>query len=315
MALQGDAEGSKEGLGWRGLLEGVGQQVNSQLMQALEGSQRLLGQRPQVTQPAASCCVHHCQPSRVWPLSILRLLPLSLANMRQVSRHHILPRVCELHSENLCFLGTAPQELPTSGSVQMSIWHGALSVLLLPELQAMMSLLSSTSRTHTCTDAKVANEAFAVEATSAFAQQMSASILHHPTYVMHMLALHLLPVHNAVVLCRIAGIALLLLLVQLTLCTFLCFLQNSTNDTTDDYSGSSSSQDYRGLSPLHRAGELQPFIQEQCSEAVQAMAEQLQAQLLQLGQPAMDLQGAQLVEQALLLGTRQISHAMPLVLL
>lgn len=77
----------------------------------------------------------------------------------------------------------------------------------------------------------------------------------------------------------------------------------------DEYSGSSSTQNERGSSPLHRAGELQPFIQEQCFEAVQAMAEQLQAALQQLGQPAMDLQGAHLVEQALLLGTRQISHA------
>lgn len=49
--LQGDAEGSKEGLGWRGLLEGVSRQVNDQLMQALEGSQRLLGQQPQVRGP------------------------------------------------------------------------------------------------------------------------------------------------------------------------------------------------------------------------------------------------------------------------
>ncbi|KAL3140348.1 hypothetical protein ABBQ38_004612 [Trebouxia sp. C0009 RCD-2024] len=78
--------------------------------------------------------------------------------------------------------------------------------------------------------------------------------------------------------------------------------QNSNNDTMDEYSGSSSTQNERGSSPLHRAGELQPFIQEQCFEAVQAMAEQLQAALQQLGQPAMDLQGAHLVEQALLLG-------------
>ena len=76
----------------------------------------------------------------------------------------------------------------------------------------------------------------------------------------------------------------------------------------DEYSGNSSSGDQRGSSPLHRAGQLQPFIQEQCAEAVQVIAEQLQAQLHQLGQPAMDLPGAQLVEQALLLGTTQTSH-------
>ena len=75
----------------------------------------------------------------------------------------------------------------------------------------------------------------------------------------------------------------------------------------DDYSHSSSSGDQRGSS--HRAALLQPFIQEQCSEALQAVAEQLQAQLQQLGQPVLDLQGAHLVEQALLLGTRNMVHA------
>ncbi len=35
--------------GWRGLLEGVGCQVNDQLKEALQGSQLLLGKQDQVT--------------------------------------------------------------------------------------------------------------------------------------------------------------------------------------------------------------------------------------------------------------------------
>ena len=68
----------------------------------------------------------------------------------------------------------------------------------------------------------------------------------------------------------------------------------------DPYVHGGSSGDQVGSS--HRAAELEPFIQEQCFEAVQSVAEQLHTQLHHLGQPAMDLQGAQLVEQALLLG-------------
>ena len=75
-------------------------------------------------------------------------------------------------------------------------------------------------------------------------------------------------------------------------------MQNGNTAAMDEHSGSSGDQG--GSS--HRAAELEPFIQEQCSEAVHSMAEQLGTQLQQLGQPAMDLQGAQLVEQALLLG-------------
>ena len=70
-----------------------------------------------------------------------------------------------------------------------------------------------------------------------------------------------------------------------------------------DHDGSSGDQ----VSSSHRAAELEPFIQEQCSEAVQGMAEQLHTHLHHLGQPAMDLQGAQLVEQALLLGRLPVS--------
>lgn len=43
-------EGSSRLLdGWRGLLEGVGRQVNDQLKEALRGSQLLLGKQDQVT--------------------------------------------------------------------------------------------------------------------------------------------------------------------------------------------------------------------------------------------------------------------------
>ncbi len=45
-------EGSSRLLdGWRGLLEGVGRQVNDQLKEALRGSQLLLGKQDQVTLP------------------------------------------------------------------------------------------------------------------------------------------------------------------------------------------------------------------------------------------------------------------------
>ena len=43
-------------------------------------------------------------------------------------------------------------------------------------------------------------------------------------------------------------------------------------------------------------------MQRQCSDAVDSMALQLESQLQLLGEPAMDLEGATLVEQALLLG-------------
>ena len=66
-----------------------------------------------------------------------------------------------------------------------------------------------------------------------------------------------------------------------------------------------------------RAAELEPFIQEQCSDAVQSMAQQLDAQLQGLGQPGMDLDGAKLVEQALLIGSsvtwywHELAHSSP----
>lgn len=79
-----------------------------------------------------------------------------------------------------------------------------------------------------------------------------------------------------------------------------CPLQNNTPAAMNIYSLDSSPGDQ--ASSNRRAAELEPFIQEQCSEAVQSMAQQLHTQLQHLGQPAMNLQGAQLVEQALLLG-------------
>ncbi len=46
-------EGSRLLDGWRGLLEGVGCQVNDQLKEALCGWQLLLGKQDQVTSPPA----------------------------------------------------------------------------------------------------------------------------------------------------------------------------------------------------------------------------------------------------------------------
>lgn len=88
-----------------------------------------------------------------------------------------------------------------------------------------------------------------------------------------------------------------------------CFLQNNSPAATDEYSHDSSSGDQASSSG--RAAVLERFIQEQCSEAVQQMADQLHTQLVQLGQPAMNLQGAQLVEQALLLGGFALSCPSP----
>ena len=53
--VQGEVEGSKgalEGQGWRGLLEGVCLHVNEQLLEALDGSQRLLAHQQQVISPS-----------------------------------------------------------------------------------------------------------------------------------------------------------------------------------------------------------------------------------------------------------------------
>ena len=70
--VQGEAEGDKgpmDWLGWRGLLEGVCQLVNDQLMAALNGSQQMLARQQQVTSLSStifcamrslfsSCCCH-----------------------------------------------------------------------------------------------------------------------------------------------------------------------------------------------------------------------------------------------------------------
>lgn len=63
-----------------------------------------------------------------------------------------------------------------------------------------------------------------------------------------------------------------------------------------------SSPTFRQEDTNQRSAQLQPFIQQQCSAAVQSLAQELGAQLKHLGQPGMDLEGARLVEQALLLG-------------
>ena len=52
LQMQSEVQGSKrgrQGLGWRGLLEGVCLQVNDELKQALDGSQLLLGTHHQVS--------------------------------------------------------------------------------------------------------------------------------------------------------------------------------------------------------------------------------------------------------------------------
>ena len=80
----------------------------------------------------------------------------------------------------------------------------------------------------------------------------------------------------------------------------LCCLQSNLNTTQDGYSASSSAE--QNTCSTHRAAELEPFIQEQCSDAMQSIALQLDTHLQRLGQPEMDLDGAKLVEQALLIG-------------
>ena len=79
--------------------------------------------------------------------------------------------------------------------------------------------------------------------------------------------------------------------------------QGKASAVRDDYISSSPS--FRQENTNQRALQLQPFIQQQCSAAVQRMGQELDAQLKQLGQPGMDLDGAKLVEQALLLGLSQ----------
>ncbi|KAL0023565.1 hypothetical protein WJX77_002562 [Trebouxia sp. C0004] len=76
--------------------------------------------------------------------------------------------------------------------------------------------------------------------------------------------------------------------------------QGKASAARDDYI--SSSPTFRQENTNQRALQLQPFIQQQCSDAVQSMGQELDTQLKQLGQPGMDLDGAKLVEQALLLG-------------
>lgn len=65
--------------------------------------------------------------------------------------------------------------------------------------------------------------------------------------------------------------------------------------------GSSSHTGKQAESPA-RAKQLQPFIQDQCDEAVRSMAAMLREHLQRIGEPSMDLDGAKLVEQALLIG-------------
>lgn len=83
-------------------------------------------------------------------------------------------------------------------------------------------------------------------------------------------------------------------------------LQGAELAARDDYMGSSPT--FRQEDTNRRSAQLQPFIQQQCSGAVQSLAQELSAQLKHLGQPGMDLEGARLVEQALLLG---LSHCLP----
>ena len=64
----------------------------------------------------------------------------------------------------------------------------------------------------------------------------------------------------------------------------------------------SSSSGHHDNRSSDRSADLEPFIQNQCSDAVHGMALQLDSQLQLLREPAMDLSGATLVEQALLLG-------------
>ena len=84
---------------------------------------------------------------------------------------------------------------------------------------------------------------------------------------------------------------------------FMLHAQGKASTARDDYISSSPS--FRQENTNQRASQLQPFIQQQCSAAVQSMGQELDAQLKQLGQPGMDLDGAKLVEQALLLGLSQ----------
>ena len=84
---------------------------------------------------------------------------------------------------------------------------------------------------------------------------------------------------------------------------FMLHAQGKASTARDDYISSSPS--FRQENTNQRASQLQPFIQQQCSAAVQSMGQELDAQLKQLGQPGMDLGGAKLVEQALLLGLSQ----------
>ena len=91
---------------------------------------------------------------------------------------------------------------------------------------------------------------------------------------------------------------------------YMLHVQGKATAARDDYTSNSPS--FRQESTNQRALQLQPFIQQQCSAAVQSMGQELDAQLKQLGQPGMDMDGAKLVEQALLLGLSQASpEAMP----
>lgn len=78
-------------------------------------------------------------------------------------------------------------------------------------------------------------------------------------------------------------------------------LQKDSTSAFDSRS-STSSQTGAGAGQSARADQLRPFIQERCDQAVRSMAALLKDHLQQIGEPSMDLDGAKLVEQALLIG-------------
>ena len=79
-------------------------------------------------------------------------------------------------------------------------------------------------------------------------------------------------------------------------------------DSTSAFDTRSSISSQTGAGPgagqSARADQLRPFIQERCDQAVRSMAALLKTHLQQIGEPSMDLDGAKLVEQALLIGQR-----------
>ena len=84
-------------------------------------------------------------------------------------------------------------------------------------------------------------------------------------------------------------------------------LQKDSTSAFDNRS-SISSQTGAGAGQSARADQLRPFIQERCDQAVRSMGALLKTHLQQIGDPSMDLDGAKLVEQALLIGQLLKSH-------